>query len=139
MFLEILQNSQENTCVRVSFLIKLQASDLQLYWKRDSDTGGFLWILWNFYEHSFLQNTSGGCFCFFKCLFSYFLYASLYIIYLRLYFIFVFNFVIRRSFLQKRKKEKEKEKIFIESHKKIWEIVVLTDRCIVKKMISKKM
>ena len=25
MFLEILQNSQENTCVRVSFLIKLQA------------------------------------------------------------------------------------------------------------------
>ena len=30
MFLEILQNSQENTCARVSFLIKLQAS-LQLY------------------------------------------------------------------------------------------------------------
>ena len=26
VFLEILQNSQENTCVRVSFLIKLQAS-----------------------------------------------------------------------------------------------------------------
>ena len=26
MFLEILQNSQENTCARVSFLIKLQAS-----------------------------------------------------------------------------------------------------------------
>ena len=25
MFLEILQNSQENTCARVSFLIKLQA------------------------------------------------------------------------------------------------------------------
>ena len=25
MFLEILQNSQENTCVRVSFLIKLRA------------------------------------------------------------------------------------------------------------------
>ena len=28
MFLEISQNSQENTCARVSFLIKLQASDL---------------------------------------------------------------------------------------------------------------
>ena len=29
VFLEISQNSQENTCVRVSFLIKLQASGLQ--------------------------------------------------------------------------------------------------------------
>ena len=44
--LEILQNSQENTCVRFSFLIKLQelaqasASGLQLYLKRD--TGVFL-------------------------------------------------------------------------------------------------
>ena len=31
MFLEILQNSQENACVRVSFLIKLQAWGLQVY------------------------------------------------------------------------------------------------------------
>ena len=31
LFLEILQNSQENTCARVSFLINLQASGLQLY------------------------------------------------------------------------------------------------------------
>ena len=31
LFLEISQNSRENTCVRVSFLIKLQASGLQLY------------------------------------------------------------------------------------------------------------
>ena len=23
----------------------------------------FLWILWNFYEHLFLQNNSGGCLC----------------------------------------------------------------------------
>ena len=29
--LEISQNSQENTCARTSFLIKLQASRLQLY------------------------------------------------------------------------------------------------------------
>ena len=38
LFLEISQNSQQNTCARVSFLIKLQ-------------------------EHHLLQNTSGGCFC----------------------------------------------------------------------------
>ena len=31
MFLEISQKSQENTCARASFLIKLQASGLQLY------------------------------------------------------------------------------------------------------------
>ena len=31
-----------NTCARVSFLIKLQALDLQLYLKRDSGTGVFL-------------------------------------------------------------------------------------------------
>ena len=32
-------NSQENTCFGVSFLIKLQSRRLQLYQKRDSDTG----------------------------------------------------------------------------------------------------
>ena len=31
VFLEILQNSQQNSCARVSFLIKLQASGLQLF------------------------------------------------------------------------------------------------------------
>ena len=31
VFLEISQNSQENTCDRVSFLIRLQASGVQLY------------------------------------------------------------------------------------------------------------
>ena len=31
VYLEISQNLQENTYVRVSFLIKLQASGLQLY------------------------------------------------------------------------------------------------------------
>ena len=31
VFLEISQNSQANTCARASFLIKLQASGLQLY------------------------------------------------------------------------------------------------------------
>ena len=31
VFLEISQNSQENTCARVSFLIKLQVLGLQYY------------------------------------------------------------------------------------------------------------
>ena len=62
VFLEISQNSQENTCARVSFLIKLPASCLQLYLKRDSGAGFFLWIFRNFLEHLLLQNTSGGCF-----------------------------------------------------------------------------
>ena len=42
-FLEISQNSQESNCVRVSFLINLQAKK-----KRGSGTGAYLWILWNF-------------------------------------------------------------------------------------------
>ena len=42
VFLEISQNSQENTCARVSFLIKMQALSLQLYLKRDSGTGKLL-------------------------------------------------------------------------------------------------
>ena len=41
VFLEISQNSQENTCPRVSFLIKLQASGLRPE-TRDSGTGVFL-------------------------------------------------------------------------------------------------
>ena len=31
VFLEISWNTQENTCVKASFLIKLQAFDMQLY------------------------------------------------------------------------------------------------------------
>ena len=53
MCLEISQNSQENTCARVSILLKLQAWCLQLYEKRDSGTGIFLCILRNFWEHFF--------------------------------------------------------------------------------------
>ena len=34
VFLEISQNSQENVCARVSFLIKLHASDLQILVKK---------------------------------------------------------------------------------------------------------
>ena len=41
VFLENLQNSHKNTCARVSFLIKLQSSTLQLYSKRHSGKGAF--------------------------------------------------------------------------------------------------
>ena len=34
VFLEISQSSQENTCARVTFLIKLQASGFQLFLKK---------------------------------------------------------------------------------------------------------
>ena len=74
VFLEISQNSQENTCNRVSFLTKLQAWGQSLFsnkvedlrpatlFKKASGTGVFLWILWDFHEHIFLQNASGGWF-----------------------------------------------------------------------------
>ena len=42
---EILQNSQENTYVGVSYLIILQASTLQIYLKRGSSTCDFLRII----------------------------------------------------------------------------------------------
>ena len=41
VILKISQYSQENTCARTSFLIKLQAWGLQLYRKNGSDTGAF--------------------------------------------------------------------------------------------------
>ena len=36
LFLKTYQNLQKNSCVEVYFLIKLQASGMQLYYKRDS-------------------------------------------------------------------------------------------------------
>ena len=48
---------------RVFFLIKLQASGLQLYLKRDSGTGVFLQILWNFLEPYFYRTPPDNCFC----------------------------------------------------------------------------
>ena len=72
----MLQNSQENTCARDYSLIKLPKFDLapfftehlwwlaiglQLYLKKVSGRGIFLWILWSLIEHLFSQNTSGGC------------------------------------------------------------------------------
>ena len=46
----------KNNCVRVSFLIKLQTSGLQIYLKRDSDTGVFLCILQIFKNTFFVEH-----------------------------------------------------------------------------------
>ena len=53
VFLEILQSWQEDTCVRVSFTIKLTTWGLQLYQKRDSGKYVFLWIFAKFLIRSF--------------------------------------------------------------------------------------
>ena len=45
VFLKISQNSQENTCARISFLRQLQAKACNIIKKRNSGTGVFLWIL----------------------------------------------------------------------------------------------
>ena len=59
VFLEILQNLQEDTCARVSFLIKLQASGLQLYLKKRLWRRCFPVNIEKFLRTPFLQNTSG--------------------------------------------------------------------------------
>ena len=56
MFLQMSQNSQENSCATAS---GLRPATLL---KRDSGTGVFLWILWHFYEHLFYRTPPGDCF-----------------------------------------------------------------------------
>ena len=60
------------------------------------------------------------------------------LLYSEVLFLFLILYLGALFYKKKKNKRKEKKKIFIENHKKIWEIVVLTDRCIIKKMISKK-
>ena len=62
VFLKILQDLQENTCGKVSILIKLQSWCLQLHQYRESDTGVFQWILKTFSEHLFYRTPLGDCF-----------------------------------------------------------------------------
>ena len=57
ILLEILQNSQENPCARVSFLKKLQTSGLQLYLK-ETLVQVFSVNFAKFLRTPFLQNTS---------------------------------------------------------------------------------
>ena len=52
VFLKFLQNSQENTCARVSLW---QSCGPAALWKRDSGAGVFLWIFRNFQEHLFYR------------------------------------------------------------------------------------
>ena len=52
-FLKISQNSQESTCVGVSFLIELLAYFIK---KRGSNTSVFPWILWNFQRRLFIEH-----------------------------------------------------------------------------------
>ena len=49
-----------STCIRISYLIKLDAYRVtglhsSTLWKRDPNTGVFLWILLNLSEHSFVE------------------------------------------------------------------------------------
>ena len=58
MFLAISQNSQGSTCARVSFLIKLQTSGLQLY-QKETLAQVFSWEFCKISKNTLLQNTSG--------------------------------------------------------------------------------
>ena len=51
--LKILQYSQENNCVGVSFLVKMQGLRTATLLKRDSNTGIFLTVLQIFYKKLF--------------------------------------------------------------------------------------
>ena len=58
--LKISQNSQENTCARrVSFLIKLQSSQVWNFIKKETLTQMFYWEFCEILKALFLQNTSG--------------------------------------------------------------------------------
>ena len=52
LFLKISQNSQKNTSARVSFLIKLQASELQLY-KKETLALVFSWEFCEIFKNTF--------------------------------------------------------------------------------------
>ena len=57
-FSEISKNSMENTCARVSFLIKLQAKALKLI-EKDIPTKVFFCEFWEISKNTSWQNTSG--------------------------------------------------------------------------------
>ena len=61
VFLKLSQNSQKYTGARISFEIKLQACDLQLYEKIDS--GAFSCEFWDIFKNNVLRTTYGGCVC----------------------------------------------------------------------------
>ena len=60
MFLEILQNSHENTCDRISFLIKLQASGSDSWWMSHVPIRRFPWNLFLLPSRFHRQPSRGG-------------------------------------------------------------------------------
>ena len=54
--------TRKHLCQSLFFSI-VAGHGLQLFQKRGSGKGVFLWIFRNFLEHLFLQNISGGSFC----------------------------------------------------------------------------
>ena len=59
---DVLRNSRENTCARVSLLIKLQA-------KKETLAQVFSYEFWEIYKNTFLQNTSGWLLLWVLCVF----------------------------------------------------------------------
>ena len=57
VFLKISQNSQENTCARVSFFIKLQAFALLNFIKKETLTQVFSCRLWEISKNTFCYRT----------------------------------------------------------------------------------
>ena len=58
VFLKIWQYSQKNTCVGVYFRWSCRPEGLHFYWRKDSNTGFFLWILRNYWEQFFYRTPS---------------------------------------------------------------------------------
>ena len=67
LFKKISQNSLENISVRASFN-KVAGLNLQFHLKRDSSTGIFLWILWNFKNIFFIEHLRWLHLASFQCL-----------------------------------------------------------------------
>ena len=70
MFLTIFENLQENICVWVSFN-KVAGLGLQLYWKKHSGAGAFLWTLQNFQENLFYKISLADYFCMLSSLYGF--------------------------------------------------------------------
>ena len=62
VFLKISQISQENTCARVSFLIKFQLEACNFI-EKENLVQVFSCEVYEILRAPFLQNTFGGCFC----------------------------------------------------------------------------
>ena len=55
-FCKYLQSSQQNPCVRVPFLVKLQTYSMQLLFKKNASIDVFMWKLWFFQKSFFIDH-----------------------------------------------------------------------------------